>query len=32
MKATIIHGLPENRHDNKTSETEVAFESMEAAL
>ena len=23
MKATIIHGLPENRHDNKTSETEV---------
>ena len=31
MKATIIHGGPENRHDNKTSETE-AFESMEAAL
>lgn len=31
MKATIIHGVPKNRHDNKTSETE-AFESMEAAL
>ena len=31
MKATIIHGLPENRHDNKTPATE-AFESMEAAL
>ena len=31
MKATIIHGLPENWHDNKTSETE-AFESMETAL
>ena len=31
MKATIIHGVPENGHDNKTSETE-AFESMESAL
>ena len=31
MKATIIHGVPENRHDNKTSETE-AFESMKTAL
>ena len=31
MKATKIRIYTENRHDNKTSETE-AFESMESAL
>ena len=31
MKATTIHEKPENRHNNKTSETE-AFESIEAAI
>lgn len=31
MKATEIRVNTENRHDNKTSETE-AFESMESAI